>query len=163
MTDVQDQPTTDVQPADMAAERFTVKDMEEIYESLPLSVVRQNLSQIVERVAYTGQPVLIAKHSKARVACVPLTVLAQAMTYFARSAAREEAEAADDRAGDIDFENAPGLAAAELDAKRRELQAKAQAEDAAEEERVRQVTSHPAFAAEVRKVVLRMATEHALD
>jgi prevent-host-death family protein len=163
MTDVQDQPTTDVQPADVAAERFTVKDMEEIYESLPLSVVRQNLSQIVERVAYTGQPVLIAKHSKARVACVPLTARPLAFNYSAGGGAGGGGGPPDDRAGDIDFENAPGLAAAELDAKRRELQAKAQAEDAAEEERVRQVTSHPAFAAEVRKVVLRMATEHALD
>lgn len=144
-----------------------IGDLLKIYEVLPLSGVRANLSQIVERVDYTGQPVLISKNGKARVACVPLSVLANSVSHFMdaaeRSLARHSEDRDQDRGDDIDFEQIPGLRAADLQATREQFDSKARDEDNDDEDAVRRIVGHPAFVAEIKNVIMSLAAERALE
>ena len=143
-----------------------VETLEKIYELLPLSQARANLSQLVDRVAYTGQPVLIAKHGTARAACVPLSMLSQSTAQFVAAAERSIEQyvesPAEDHDNDVDFEQVPGLGVAELKATRARIDAQSQAEDRLDEAMIQQVISHPRFAAEVQEIILRLASEQAM-
>jgi len=83
-------------------------------------------------VAYSGGPVLIAKHERARVAVVPLDMLARDEARFRAAAERAltRRQAARQPASDeVDFEDVPGLGEADLAAERVKIDLLARNED----------------------------------
>lgn len=138
----------------------TLGDLEATFETIPLSDARANLSQIVERVAYSGDPVIISKHSHSRIAIVPLDVLARDRARFLTAAtAVLESEDLDQEpeSEDVAFDQIGGLSAAELDAERKNIDDSARQDDLNVEDIVMKVVTNPIFEERVEGVVTRMA------
>lgn len=90
-------------------------DLKQAYKSQSVSDARAELSQLVEQVAYRGEPVLLTKHDKPRVALVPLALLAshhRDMLERAAAADLEETTAEDDEL--LPLESLPGFSTEEL-------------------------------------------------
>jgi len=104
----------------------------EVRRGAPFSEARANLGQLVERVAYSGGPVLIAKHERARVAVVPLDMLARDEARFRAAAERaltRRGAARQPASDEVDFEDVPGLGEADLAAERVKIDLLARNED----------------------------------
>lgn len=146
---------------DTKANRFTgstpsTDDLVQGFESLPLSIVRANLSKVVDRVAYSGDPVVISKHDQPTAVIVPLSMLAQTRATSQKLADLPIKAEADEPAERVSFEAVEGLRAKELDAVRGQLDEAAQRDDAVDEQNVRAVVCHPYFEQSVENVILRM-------
>lgn len=96
----------------------SASDLQTLYKSQSVSDARAQLSQLVEQVAYSGQPVLLSKHDRPRVAIVPLDLLAAYRQSFLEKAAALRAKRAANpptRSGaTIPFEQVEGLSDDEL-------------------------------------------------
>ena len=149
-----------VSPKEFSRDLPTIGELAKAYEALPFSYVRAHLSEIVERVAYSGDPVMISKHNRPRAAVVPLSTLAQAranLLELARRSLEEKVEDEDrETAEKVDFEEVPGLSAEEIQKARHERDAAARDEDRMDEEFIRLIVSHPMFEQSVEIVLIDM-------
>jgi prevent-host-death family protein len=135
-------------------------ELNRVFEVIPLSEARANLSQVIERVAYSGNPVIISKHDRSRVAVVPLDLLVRdrarfvaAATKALRGKARRDYPAQDD----VAFEDIEGLSEQELTAVRADIDASARRDDHVSEETVLEIINSPVFVRGVERVVTKMA------
>lgn len=112
----------------------SVAELQSVYETRAVSEARADLSRIVEEVSLLGSPMILSKHDRARVAIVPLSVLAQARSNFlaaAKRLAETPSATREDHKDDIDFEDLPGLNLADVRDTWTQATKEARAEDAA--------------------------------
>lgn len=143
------------------SEPLSLSELDKIFEVVPLSDARANLSQIVEQVAYSGAPVIISKHDRSRVAVVPLDLLARDRARFVKAATRvlKRREARQEStADDVAVEDIGSISDWMRTFERDKRVTEAREEDRFFEAKIAEIVNHPAF----RDEVMRMATNVAL-
>jgi prevent-host-death family protein len=113
-------------------EPVSLRKLSSLFEVVPLSSARADLSQLVERIAHTGTPVIISRHDRSRVAVVPLDMLARDHARFVAAATATLKRAKSGReseSDDVSFEDIEGLRERDLSDARAKAAADARAED----------------------------------